>query len=318
MLENRIKYRHLQCFLEVTRLGSFIKAADSLALTQPAVSKKIKELEDILGVQLLERNKKGVELTSFGNVFLEYASTSVAALREGRERLELAQKKGVNTISIGVLPTVATSILPKAVKLFRQARMDVRLHLVSSPNSQLMSQLRVGELDLVVGRLGLPEDMSGLSFQHLYSEQVAFCVRTSHPLLQASNFKLSDIGQYTVLYPPKGSITAPYVDRFLLSQGVTNLEDRIDTVSDSFGKEFIRNNDAIWIISRGVVAREISDNELAELPVESKETLGPVGLTTRADANISISLQLFINAVRETAETLDSYYRPDPVTEIKS
>jgi LysR family pca operon transcriptional activator len=173
-----------------------------------------------------------------------------------------------------------------------------------------MSQLRVGELDLVVGRLGVPEAMSGLSFQHLYSEQVTFTVRPNHPLLTKENFKISDIANYTVLYPPKGSITAPYVDRFLLSQGVSTLTDRIDTVSDSFGKEFIRNNDAVWIISRGVVAREISDGELDELPIDTKETLGAVGLTTRADSVPSMALKLFMNAIRDTAQTLDSYYKP--------
>ncbi|AEF53463.1 pca operon transcription factor PcaQ [Marinomonas posidonica] len=310
MLENRIKYRHLQCFLEVTRQGSVVRAADALALTQPAVSKKLKELEDILGVRLLERSKKGVELTAFGNVFLEHASTSVAALREGTERVAQVQKKGLIRLSIGVLPTVATSILPESVKRFRTNTLDIRLHLVSGANSTLMSQLRIGELDLVVGRLGVPETMSGLSFQHLYSEQVSFVVRPDHPLLSKANFQISDINEHTVLYPPKGSITAPYVDRFLLSQGVSNLQDRIDTISDSFGKEFIRNNDAVWIVSRGVVAREISDGELAALPVDSKETLGAVGLTTRADSHPSTALKLFMAAVRETAQTLDSYYNP--------
>lgn len=310
MLENRIKYRHLQCFLEITRQGSVVRAADALALTQPAVSKKLKELEDILGVRLLERSKKGIELTPFGSVFLEHASTSVAALREGTEKVSQAQKKGVVRLSIGVLPTVATSILPESVKRFRLSNLDVRLHLVSGANSSLMSQLRIGELDLVVGRLGVPETMSGLSFQHLYSEQVAFAVRPGHPLLDKDNFQINDIAHYTVLYPPKGSITAPYVDRFLLSQGVSNIQDRIDTISDSFGKEFIRHSDAVWIISRGVIAREISDGELAELPVDSKETLGAVGLTTRADSHPSMALKRFMNAVEETAKTLDSYYKP--------
>ena len=310
MLENRIKYRHLQCFLEVTRQGSVVRAADALSLTQPAVSKKLKELEEILGVRLLERSKKGIELTAFGNVFLEHASTSVAALREGAERVAQAQHKGVSHISIGVLPTVATSVLPEAVKRFREGGVDARLHLVSGSNSLLMSQLRVGELDLVVGRLGIPEAMSGLSFQHLYSEQVAFTVRPGHPLLSKANFQVADIADYTVLYPPKDSITAPSVDRFLLSQGVGNILDRIDTISDSFGKEFLRKSDAILIISRGVVAREIADGELAELPVDTKETLGPVGLTIRADTAPSMVLQLFMNAVRDTAKTLDNYYNP--------
>ena len=69
MIENRIKYRHLQCFIEVARQNSVTRAADVLALTQPAVSKKLKELEDMLEVKLMERSKKGVELTPYPVLF---------------------------------------------------------------------------------------------------------------------------------------------------------------------------------------------------------------------------------------------------------
>jgi LysR family pca operon transcriptional activator len=158
--------------------------------------------------------------------------------------------------------------------------------------------------------MGVPEAMAGISFQHLYSEQVVFAVRPGHPLLDKEDFQLNEITGFTVLYPPEESITGPTVDRFLLAEGVSNIRDRIDTVSDSFGKEFIRHTDAIWIISRGVVAREIADGELAELPVNTKETLSAVGLSVRADTNASMALQLFSKAVTETAAKLDSYYNP--------
>ncbi|WP_020683519.1 pca operon transcription factor PcaQ [Marinobacterium rhizophilum] len=313
MLENRIKYRHLQCFLEVARQGSVGGAADVLALTQPAVSKKLKELEEMLGVRLMERSKKGVELTQFGEVFLRYAGASVAALREGTDSIAQAQQRGKLRLSVGVLPTVATSILPRAVQRFRQGGIDVTLNLQSGPNALLLSQLRVGQLDLVVGRLAEPELMSGLSFQHLYSEKIAFTVRPSHPLLKHPQLNVRDLNDYTILYPPKESIIAPTVERFLISQGIGALHDRIETVSDAFGKEYIRQTDAIWIISRGVVAREIADGIFSELPLDTRETLGPVGLTTRADTLPSPALQLLMNAVRDVALAIKS---ADPNTHI--
>ena len=305
MLDNRIKYRHLQCFLEVARQGSVGRAADVLALTQPAVSKKLKELEEMLGVRLLERNKKGVSLTQFGEVFIKYAGASVAALREGTDSIAQAQKKGTARIVLGVLPTVAASVMPKAIRRFRQGGIEVTLNLVSGPNSLMLSQLRVGELDLVVGRLAEPEQMSGLTFSHLYSEKVAFVVRKNHPLLEKGSVNLKDITQYTVLYPPADSIIAHAVERFLIANGVSSVDDRIETISDSFGKEYVRQSDAVWIISRGVVAREILNGELAELATDTSETLGPVGLTTRADMIPSPGLQMLMNAIRDVAATDD-------------
>lgn len=305
MIENRITYRHLQCFIEINRQNSFTRAADVLALTQPAVSKKLKELEDILEVRLMERSKKGIELTQFGDVFLKYAGASLAALREGTDSITQAQMKGSMHISVGVLPTVAASVLPRAVLKFRQSGMDVTLNLSSGPNSLLLGQLRVGELDLVVGRLAEPKLMSGLSFEHLYSEIVTFIVRPNHPLLKRNPFNIEDIREFNVLFPTKDSIIAAAAERFLISQGIGLPPDRIETISVSFGKEYIRQSDAIWVISRGVVAREIAEGELIELPIDTKETLGAVGLTSRADTIPTLTVQMFMNCIRSTAELLE-------------
>ncbi|PFG54633.1 LysR family pca operon transcriptional activator [Marinobacter sp. LV10R520-4] len=304
MIENRIKFRHLQCFIEVARQNSVSRAADVLSLTQPAVSKKLKELEEILEVQLLDRSKRGVELTQFGRVFLKYAGASLSALREGTDSIIQAQMKGSMRINVGVLPTVAANVLPAAVINFRQSGVDVTLNLISGPNTLLLSQLRVGELDLVVGRLAEPKLMTGLSFQHLYSERVTFVVRPGHPLLDRTPFNIQDIRQFNVLFPTKGSIIAVAVERFLISQGMGLLPDRIETISGSFGKEYIRQSNAIWIISRGVVAREIEEGELIELPLDTKETLGPVGLTIRADTLPTPAIQMFINSIRTAAASV--------------
>ena len=305
MIENRITYRHLQCFIEIVRQNSVTRAADVLALTQPAVSKKLKELEDMLGIRLMERSKKGVELTQFGEVFIKYAGASLAALREGTDSIIQAQKKGSMHISVGVLPTVAASVMPRAVIKFRKSGMDVTLNLISGPNTLLLGQLRVGELDLVVGRLAEPKLLSGLSFQHLYSEIVTFVVRPGHPLLENNSFNIQDIRNFTVMFPTKDSIIATSAERFLISQGVGMLPDRIETISVAFGKEYIRQSDAIWVISRGVVAREIDEGDLIELPIDTKETLGPVGLTTRADTIPTPTVQMFMNCVRSAAELLE-------------
>lgn len=302
MLYNRIKFRHLECFLEVARQRSVGRAADVLALSQPAVSKKLKELEEMLGVRLMGRSKNGVTLTEFGEVFLKYAGASVNALREGTDSISQAQMRGRARLSIGILPTVAASILPKAVDRFRNLGMEVTLKLVSAPNNFLLGQLRVGDLDLVVGRLAEPAHMSGLSFQHLYSESIVFAVRKGHPLLSKERLNFKDIRDYTVLFPVEGSIIAKAAEAILLAEGVGELPDVIEVISGAFGKEYVRQTDAIWIISHGVAAPQIALGVLETLPLDTKETLGPVGLTIRADTIPSPAMQLFMHAVRDEAK----------------
>ena len=83
LTSGRIKFRHLQCFLAVMQFGSVQRAADSLSITQPAVSKTIGELESILGVRLFERGRRGAAPTREGRLFAPHAAACVGALREG-------------------------------------------------------------------------------------------------------------------------------------------------------------------------------------------------------------------------------------------
>jgi LysR family pca operon transcriptional activator len=156
---------------------------------------------------------------------------------------------------------------PLAVSLFKQENTGTVVRVVTGDNSVLLSQLRTGDLDLVVGRLADPELMTGLSFEHLYSERISFVVRPDHPLLQEKPFELGRIARYTVLMPTEGSIIRPMADRFLITHGIASIPDQIETVSMAFGRRYTRMTDAVWIISRGVIFDDLADGVLAELPV---------------------------------------------------
>jgi LysR family pca operon transcriptional activator len=300
-VDQRVKFRHLQCFLEIARQQSVVKAAAALSVTQPAVSKTIRELEDLLGVALFERRGRGVVLTRFGEVFLRYAGASVTALRQGIDSITQARARGGMAIKIGALPTVATTVMPLAVQLFKQENIGTVVRVVTGQNSVMLSQLRTGDLDLVVGRLADPELMTGLSFEHLYSERVSLAVRPGHPLLGMNPFDLTSIGRYTVLMPTEGSIIRPLVDRFLITNGIASLPDQIETVSMAFGRRYTRTSDAVWIISRGVILEDLAEGVLAELPVDTETTTGPVGLTTRADIPPSLPAVMLMQTIREAA-----------------
>ncbi|SUB00415.1 Galactose-binding protein regulator [Pannonibacter phragmitetus] len=301
IIDGRVKYRHIQCFLEVARRRSLVKAADALAITQPAVSKTLKELEEILGVRLFERSRKGVELTQFGDVLLHYAGASLAALKQGLDSVAQARMSGDSFLNVGVLPSVAARIFPEAVQRFEAEAIGTVLTMETGPNRFLLGRLRVGELDLVVGRLADPEQMQGLSFTHLYSESVSLVVRRGHPLLDEPLADLPRIADFTVLYPTREAIIRPYVERLMIANGVSHLPKRVETISDTFGRIYTLDSDAVWIISSGVVARDIANGDLVELPVKTAETLGPVGLTTRADTPPTPALILMQACLRFAA-----------------
>lgn len=303
VLDTRIKVRHLQTFVEVARQKGVMKAAELLHVSQPAVTKTIRELEEVLGVAVLERDGRGIRITRYGEVFLKHAGAALTALRQGLDSVSQALSGDAPPIRIGALPTVSTRIMPKAMRLFLAEGTGARIKIVTGENAVLLEQLRTGDLDLVVGRLAAPEKMAGFSFEHLYSETVVFCVRAGHPLL-AGGSAFDGLDHYPVLMPTRASIIRPFVDRFLIANGIADVANQIETVSDAFGRAFLRESDAIWIISEGVVAADIAAGTLAALPIDTSETKGPVGLTMRTDALPSMPLSILMQTIREAAGTV--------------
>jgi LysR family pca operon transcriptional activator len=306
MIDSRIKFRHLQTFVEVARQKSVMKAAELLHVSQPAVTKTIRELEGVLGVEVFERDGRGIKITRYGEVFLKHAGAALTALRQGLDSVTQERVGDAPPIRVGALPTVSTRIMPRAMELFLKENTWSRLKIVTGENAVLLEQLRVGDLDLVVGRLAGPEKMTGFSFEHLYSEQVVFAVRAGHPLLKTRQSHFAALADYTVLMPTRASIIRPFVESFLIVNGVPSLPNQIETVSDSFGRAFVRASDAVWIISTGVVAKDIEDGVLAILPIDTSETKGPVGLTMRTDAIPSLPLSILMQTIREAADEVSA------------
>jgi len=304
VVEKNIKFRHLQTFLEVARQRSVGKAADVLHVSQPAVTKTIRELEAALDVKLFEKEGRGIRITRYGEVFLRHAGVSVAAIQQGIDSVSRAHTNSGPPLRIGALPTVSARIMPNAIQLFLAEETGSPVKIVTGENLVLLEQLRIGVLDVVVGRLAAPEQMTGLSFEHLYSEQVVLTVRRGHPLLAAKSFKVSRLRDFTILMPTRGSIIRPFAERFLLSHGIAELPVEIETVSDSFGRALLRQSDAIWIISEGVVAGDLADGTLAKLPIDTSETKGSVGLTTRTDTEHSAAVEIVARTIKETVKEL--------------
>ena len=235
-------------------------------------------------------------------MFHSYASSSLAALRQGIEGISETLAGGGLRLSIGALPSVAARIVPDAAVEMGRVAPEVGLAIVTGPNGYLLSELAGGALDLVIGRLGKPEAMSGLSFSHLYSERISLVVRPGHPLIGRSD--VAAISDYPIVFPNRDAAIRTMAEQFFIAQGIRRVGHRIETVAETFGRAFVRKTDAVWVISSGVVALDVAEGMLVELPIMMRETLGPVGLTMRGEGETSPALRMFIEAVRRTVAGL--------------
>lgn len=297
----RIRHRHLNCFLEVARSRKIGTAAFNLNISQPAASKTLSDLEEILDTRLFERRGRGgLKLTPTGKVFLRYAGASIAALKEGLDGLAQARMQGDAVLMIGALPGVAAQFMPRAVQEFKESHSTV-IRVITAPNRAMLNQLRTGELDLVVGRIARPSDMQGLSFSYLYSEQLLFVVRAGHPLANAGPFDLTKLEQMTLLMPTADGVMRPVIERFLIAHGVGSLANSVEARSPDFCRQYVLDSDAVWMISKGVVEHDIDDGRLCVLDVDTSDTQGSVGLTVRANADPAPTLRLMMDTLARVA-----------------
>ena len=299
LTSGRIKFRHLQCFLAVTQFGSVQRAADSLSITQPAVSKTIGELEAILGVRLFERGRRGAAPTREGRLFAPHAAACVGALREGVDELSRHGVDLPGTVALGVLPTVAPALLPPTLAAFRAHWPDVSVRVWTGSNSQLLERLKSADTDLVIGRLSEPEGMQGMTFEQLYREPLTVVVRSDHPLVHESNITASVLARFPVVVPPFGTLIRQSAESVLTAFGAQALSSLIETLSVSLGRALALHNDAVWFVPSSVVEHDIELKLLARLPMPFAGADEPIGLILRHDRARSPALESLIDAIRE-------------------
>lgn len=299
MLHAHLRLRHLRCFLETARMGSLSAAAGALHVSQPAASKTIRELEQILGAALFDRTGRRLVLTAAGRVYQAHAGAALRDL-ERAHRLVLSPPPDRVRLPVGVLPTAATGLVPRAALAFRTARPDVVLDVTTGPNWLLLSLLREGQLDLVVGRMPPAGNTEGVRFRRLYWERVVPVVRAGHPLLEGE-WEPGDLARHPLMLPPAGAAISASVRGWLHSVGLTDPQPAFENVSLAFGRAVVLRSDTVWFISEGVVRPEIDAGALAILPIRNELLGGPVGISLREGDDPAPQVQALIAALEQAA-----------------
>jgi LysR family pca operon transcriptional activator len=295
-LDNQLRLRHVRTFLEIARAESVSLAASRLNITQPAVSRSLRELEDMLGVRLFDRVGRSLRLNDAGRVFQTHASASMTELLRGAERLR-SEGGPAARLAIGVLPTAATDLVPAAALVFRKDMPQVKLSIHTGPNGLLFNQLRDGVVDLVVGRMPEKEARAGVTFQQLYIEDVVLVCRPDHPILDCPTPE-QKIEAYPLILPTAEAVISESVARYLASVGLSDIQAAIETVALPVGRKLVSTSDALWFISRGVVADELARGILVAVTLPSPILSGPVGYSISRASPINVERSVFADCLK--------------------
>jgi len=177
--------RQLQYLKLLAEHGSFGRAAEAAHVTQPTLSAGIQELERTLGANVVDRARSGVILTAVGEEALRRATV---ILNEAEELVEAAKNAGqplTGRFRLGVIPTIAPFLLPKALPALRERFPKLRLFLREDLTQRLIAQLKAGQLDAAL--IALPYDMGGLQWAHVADDTLLAAMPANHPLARQTS-----------------------------------------------------------------------------------------------------------------------------------
>lgn len=206
-----MELRQLEAFIAVVQEGSFTGAAARLGLAQPSLSARIQGLESVLGVQLLQRDKRPVQLTRSGIVFLDYASRALALLEAGQSSLQALQQGLAGRVMIGAPFSICTYLLPDVVRDFHETYPEIELSVEAGTSEVLIDRLNDGVINLAFAAAFPFLVRRTRTILRLHDEMVA-AAPAGHPLVGPEPIPLELLFQGPTLHIHWGQAFAAYLE----------------------------------------------------------------------------------------------------------
>jgi DNA-binding transcriptional LysR family regulator len=299
----RLKLRDVNVLLAVVQCRSMARAAERLAVSQPVVSKSIADLEHTLGVRLLDRSRKGVEPTSYGQALLKRGLAAFDELRQGVKDIEFLADPTAGEVRIGASDAMAVGLLPVVInRLYRQHPRLV-FHVTSAPGGAALRELRERNVDFIIGRLfsRIEEDLTA---EPLFDEPIFVVAGAQNGWLGRRKIELAQLLGEPWLMPPRETAPGALMAGIFHELGLTMPQAAVVTNSIQMMSTLLASGPFLAMYPRSMLQFCAKGLTPKILPVRLPEQSAPVGTVTLKNRTLSSTARLFIDGVREVAKPL--------------
>jgi len=292
-----MRLTQIRDFLAVVDTGSIRAAARSLGLSQPALTKSIRKLEQELGGVLVTRSVRGAQLTEIGRAFLARARSVTADLRRARE--EVAQLRGARTgsLTVGAAPGPGLGLLPNVLARLRRRWHEASICVTDVSPSEVMPALREGRLDLALSvRIGpLAAPGPDLLVEPLYLNEARIVARRGHPLAAARSLAELADAEWVRTGGTDNTSSLPAAFR---AAGIEPPRYRIECRSFFALAEIVAHSDLLAVVPWQLAAREAAGGRVVELPLSDALPAREICLFTRVDVPLTPIAREFVDDLR--------------------
>lgn len=226
----QVKFHQIRAFVAVTQNGSIRGASRALNLSQPALTKAIKELEEGLSARLFIRRSQGVALTECGESFYQHAQLILEELRAAQEDILQRQGQLAGQINIGLGASVSRALMPPVITAFHQKHPKVKVRIMEGQLVSMINSLRQGELDFTINTYYQGPYDQEFTFERLFEKPFAVFAREGHPAIGATSLK--ELLHYDWTLPtPRGSYYKQLEEVFQKRSEIPNISVFCETFS---------------------------------------------------------------------------------------
>jgi DNA-binding transcriptional LysR family regulator len=288
----RIKLRDLHILQTTIEAGSMMKAASDLAITQPAVSYAIGQIEHALGVPLLDRTSQGVTPTVYGRALLQRSAAVFNELRQGINEIDSLADPAVGEVRVGTTPpmaAIASAVFNNLVPVYPRMTFELKVE----GTHELLRHLRQRDVELVITRLADWVRGDDLNIETLFYDELAVICGKQNKWARRRNVSLRDIVSEPWVFPPESGFLTQLMRRAFEDQGLEMPRATV-TVASTYELSVVVGNGPFLAIHPVLMLTTPREHpQLTAVDVRLPTTRGPIGLITLKNRSLSPAAKLF-------------------------
>lgn len=294
-LKNWLKFRHLVLIATLARTANMHTTAEQMGLSQPAVSKMLRDIEELFGFSLFERLPRELQPSELGLVVIQYAESTLNDSQRFIHQLDTLRKGGHGYVKIGAIFAATAAALPEALAEIKRRRPLLVIELVEQTSDQLLQMLEHKQLDLVVGRFTQVRQQQRFDFQALAEEPFWLVANRTHPLSERRDIPPVELTQWPwVLYP----LDTPM--RQMLEQLLSQLEisppsNIIETTSVQTTLHLLQHSQTLALLPEAIARQQVEQGRLCVLSTPLVTQPLRFGILTRKQETPSSNAQDLID-----------------------
>jgi DNA-binding transcriptional LysR family regulator len=302
----RMKLHDLHVLMAVVQAGSMNKAATLLNTGQSAISRSIAELEQAVGVRLVDRKPQGVEPTQYGRALLDGGTAVFDDLRRALKTIEFLADPTAGEVRIGSSALLAASFVSALVDRLSRRHPGIVFHLVTGHVEALHRELIGRNVDLLIVRRFGPIVDERFNFEFLFDDSFVVGAGAQSPWVRRRKIELAELVNESWVLPPPGSVIASVVMEAFRAKGLAYPRTTVVTESSEVRTTLLATGRYVAIFPASALRFPTTRSEIKVLPVKLPMAPLPNGIVTLKNRALGPVVQLFIDCAREVAKPLAS------------